>query len=77
MLEWPDTTAAPREPRYELVEDWSAFDWDPVTRQDYDNLARVQAGMRSGANELTFTNPRQEANVVHMHRVIDRYRFEA
>ena len=76
VLEWPDTTAAPRAPRYEIVEDWDAFDWDPVTRQDYDNLARVQAGMRSGANELTFTNPRQEANVVHMHRVIDRYLFE-
>lgn len=76
VLEWPDRSVAPREPRYEMVEDWDAFAWDAVTRQDYDNLARVQAGMRSGANELLFTNPRQESNVAHMHRVIDRYLFD-
>jgi len=76
VLEWPDGSATPREPRYELVEDWDAFEWDPVTRQDYDNLALVQDGMASGANELAFTNPRQEGNVAHMHRVIDRFLFD-
>ena len=77
VLEWPDARRGARPPRVEYVSDWNAFEWDPVTRQDYDNLARVQAGMRSGANEMLFTNPRQESNVVHMHRVIDRYLFDA
>jgi Phenylpropionate dioxygenase and related ring-hydroxylating dioxygenases, large terminal subunit len=75
VLEWPDRSRPARAPRYETVDDWRTFEWDPVTRQDYDNLERVQAGMRSGANEYLFTNPRQESNVVHMHRVIDRYLF--
>ncbi|MGZ4795526.1 MAG: aromatic ring-hydroxylating oxygenase subunit alpha [Acidimicrobiia bacterium] len=74
VLEWPDRSRAARPPRVETV-DCETFAWDPVTRQDYDNLARVQAGMRDGSVEWLFPNPRQEGNVVHMHRVIDRYLF--
>ena len=77
VLERPDATAPPRPPRHELVADWETFGWDPVTRQDYDNIARVQRGMRSSASEVLYGNPRQEGNVVHMHRVIDRYLFDA
>jgi nitrite reductase/ring-hydroxylating ferredoxin subunit len=73
VLEWPDPGAARRPARREVVDDWAAFDWDPVTRQDYDNLARVQLGMRSSACDLLRPNPRQEGNIVHMHRVLDRY----
>jgi phenylpropionate dioxygenase-like ring-hydroxylating dioxygenase large terminal subunit len=76
VLEWPDSRREVRVPRVEFVDDWDAFAWDPVTRQDYDNLARVQAGMRTGTNEYVFPNPRQESNVLHLHRVIDRYLFD-
>jgi hypothetical protein len=63
------------DPRVETV-DWREFAWDPVTQQDYDNLERVQRGMRDGSVEWLFPNPRQESNVVHLHRVLDRYLFE-
>ena len=53
--------------------DWSAKDWGLVTNQDYTNVGQVHAGMKSrGCKGLRF-NPRQEANVLHMHQVIDRY----
>lgn len=75
VLEWPDPTRPerPARPARRETVAWDEFEWDPVTRQDYDNLARVQAGMRSSACEVLFTNPRQESNIGHMHRVIDRY----
>lgn len=63
--------------RASTVSDWETFEWDPVTRQDYDNIARVQWGRRSSASEVLYCNPRQEGNVAHMHRVIDRYLFGA
>lgn len=72
VLEWPDPNRPPRPVRREVVA-WDEFSWDPVTQQDYDNLARVQAGMRSSACETLHANPRQESNIAHMHRVIDRY----
>jgi phenylpropionate dioxygenase-like ring-hydroxylating dioxygenase large terminal subunit len=75
VLEWPDASHPARPPRVEAV-DRLEFAWDEVTRQDYDNLARVQAGMRDGSVEWLFPNPRQESNVVHMHRVLDRYLFD-
>jgi hypothetical protein len=36
-------------------------------------MAEVQAGMRSRGFEGSRLNPRQESNVLHMHRVVDRY----
>ncbi|MFM8304903.1 MAG: SRPBCC family protein [Actinomycetota bacterium] len=41
--------------------------------QDYENVERVQAGMRSAAFRGLRLNPRQEMNLVHMHRTIDGY----
>jgi phenylpropionate dioxygenase-like ring-hydroxylating dioxygenase large terminal subunit len=71
VLAWPDETWTL--PENEVIADWSTHHWDAITRQDYTNLAGVQIGMRSrGCVELRL-NPRQEANVLHMHRVIDRY----
>ena len=36
-------------------------------------MAHVQTGMKSrGCADLRL-NPRQESNILHMHRVIDRY----
>jgi phenylpropionate dioxygenase-like ring-hydroxylating dioxygenase large terminal subunit len=75
VLEWPDASRDARPPRVETV-DWREFAWDPVTQQDYDNLERVQRGMRDGSVEWLFPNPRQEGNVVHLHRVLDRYLFD-
>ena len=75
VLEWPDESRESRPPRMETV-DWREFAWDPVTQQDYDNLERVQRGMRDGSVEWLFPNPRQEGNVVHLHRVLDRYLFD-
>jgi phenylpropionate dioxygenase-like ring-hydroxylating dioxygenase large terminal subunit len=75
VLEWPDPSRDARPPRVETV-DWREFAWDEVTRQDYENLERVQRGMRDGSVEWLFPNPRQEGNVVHLHRVLDRYLFD-
>jgi phenylpropionate dioxygenase-like ring-hydroxylating dioxygenase large terminal subunit len=72
VLEWPDASRDARPPRIETV-DWRAFAWDAVTQQDYDNLERVQRGMRDGSVEWLFPNPRQEGNVVHLQQVLDRY----
>lgn len=71
VLAWPEKNWTL--PANEVIADWSAKKWDPITQQDYTNLAGVQIGMRSrGCTDLRL-NPRQEANVLHMHRVIDRY----
>ena len=73
VLAWPDPEKDWRLPEHQVVDDWSTWKWDPISEQDYSNLAGVQVGMRSrGCRELR-PNPRQEANVLHMHRVIDRY----
>jgi nitrite reductase/ring-hydroxylating ferredoxin subunit len=73
VLEWPDSDKPWSMPERRFVADWTEKKWDPITRQDYENLAGIQTGMRSrGCGELRL-NPRQEANVLHMHRVIDRY----
>ena len=53
--------------------DWHERDWGEITEQDYTNLANVQRGMRSSGWDGARLNPRQEGNVLHMHRVIDRY----
>ena len=38
-------------------------------------MADVQAGMKSAGCAGLRLNPRQESNVLHMHRIIDRYLF--
>jgi len=53
--------------------DWSAKDWGLVTNQDYANVGHVHAGMKSRACKGLKFNPRQESNVLHMHRIIDRF----
>src|SRR5690606_6638900 len=52
---------------------WDEKDWGLVTNQDYANIVQVQAGMTSRACKGLRLNPRQEANVLHMHEVIDEY----
>ena len=60
-------------PERRFYPDWTAKEWDPVTAQDYANLAEVQTGMRSEGFDGLRLNPRQEGNIALMHRVIDRY----
>jgi hypothetical protein len=55
--------------------DWTQRDWGEITTQDYANMGEVQAGMRSAGFRGLRLNPRQEGNILHMHRVIDRYLF--
>jgi phenylpropionate dioxygenase-like ring-hydroxylating dioxygenase large terminal subunit len=73
VLEWrpPDDERPMPERRY--YPDWTAKDWGEISNQDYANLAEVQIGMKSRGFEALRLNPRQEGNVLHMHRVIDRY----
>ena len=72
-LEWPAEGEEREMCERKFYPDWSAKDWGLVTNQDYSNVAHVHAGMKSrGCKGLRF-NPRQESNVLHMHRIIDRY----
>ena len=70
-LQWPGDGWRPCE--HKIYPDWTAKDWGLITNQDFANMAHIQTGMKSrGCTDLRF-NPRQESNILHMHRVIDRY----
>jgi len=73
VLEWrePGDTSRPAKKRF--FADWHEREWGEITEQDYSNLANVQRGMRSSGWDGARLNSRQEGNVLHMHRVIDRY----
>jgi phenylpropionate dioxygenase-like ring-hydroxylating dioxygenase large terminal subunit len=73
VLEWhPPGHDAPL-PSRRFYPDWTERDWGEISNQDYANLAEVQIGMRSRGFTSLRLNRRQEGNVLHMHRVIDRY----
>jgi phenylpropionate dioxygenase-like ring-hydroxylating dioxygenase large terminal subunit len=76
VLEWPRPDEAWVMPPRRVVENWRDRNWGEITEQDYANLENVQRGMRSRGWEGARLNPRQEGNVLHMHRVIDRYLTE-
>jgi phenylpropionate dioxygenase-like ring-hydroxylating dioxygenase large terminal subunit len=73
VLEWPRPGTAWQMPERRFVADWKQRNWGEITTQDYENITRVQAGMRSRGFAGLRLNPRQEGNILHMHRVIDRY----
>jgi nitrite reductase/ring-hydroxylating ferredoxin subunit len=73
VLEWREPGSASRPAKKQFFADWHERDWGEITEQDYTNLANVQRGMRSSGWDGARLNPRQEGNVLHMHRVIDRY----
>src|SRR5438552_2609996 len=56
-----------------FFENWRERSWGEITEQDYENLGNVQQGMRSKGWTGPRLNPRQEGNILHMHRVIDDY----
>jgi hypothetical protein len=74
VLEWraPDS-ADDRQVTPKFFENWRDRNWGEITEQDYENLGNVQQGMRSAGWTGARLNPRQEGNILHMHRVIDEY----
>jgi phenylpropionate dioxygenase-like ring-hydroxylating dioxygenase large terminal subunit len=70
-LQWPGEGWRPCE--HKTYPDWSAKDWGLITNQDFTNMAHIQTGMKSRGCTGLRLNPRQESNILHMHRVIDRY----
>jgi len=74
VLEWRAPGAADeRRVQPKFFENWRDRNWGEITEQDYENLANVQQGMRSAGWPGARLNPRQEGNILHMHRVIDGY----
>ncbi len=73
VLEWPRPGKERRRVERRFYPDWTAHEWGEITNQDYANMAEVQTGMKSAGFDGLRLNPRQEANLLHMHRVIDGY----
>ncbi len=72
-LQWPPPDHSWPELKREFYPDWSAKDWGLITNQDFSNMEHIQTGMKSRGCRGLRLNPRQEGNILHMHRVIDRY----
>jgi len=73
VLEWPRPGQPWQMPERRFFPDWTARNWGEITTQDYRNIVRAQLGMKSRGFDGLRLNPRQEGNILHMHRVIDRY----
>jgi nitrite reductase/ring-hydroxylating ferredoxin subunit len=73
FLEWPSRDEGRKRARRRFYPDWTERDWGVITNQDYANMEHVQIGMKSRGGPGLRLNRRQEANVLHMHRMIDRY----
>jgi phenylpropionate dioxygenase-like ring-hydroxylating dioxygenase large terminal subunit len=73
FLEWPEDGAPPRRATRRFFPDWTERDWGEITNQDYANMEHVQAGLKARGGPGIRLNRRQEANILHMHRTIDRY----
>jgi phenylpropionate dioxygenase-like ring-hydroxylating dioxygenase large terminal subunit len=73
FLHWPQQGEAPKRAKRRFFPDWRERDWGEITNQDYANMEHVQIGMKSRGGPGIRLNRRQEANILHMHRVIDRY----
>ena len=73
VLEWPRPGADWQMPERRFYADWHERNWGEITEQDYTNLANVQRGMHSRGFDGSRLASKQESNVLHMHRVLDRY----
>jgi phenylpropionate dioxygenase-like ring-hydroxylating dioxygenase large terminal subunit len=73
VLEWPTNRDEWVMPERRRFDDWRDRDWGVITNQDYSNMERVQAGMKSRACTAVRLAQRQESNILHLHRVLDRY----
>ena len=77
FLQWPLDGEVPKKAERRFFPVWSERDWGEITNQDYANMQHVQIGMKSLGGPPMRLNRRQESNVLHMHRVIDRYLMKA
>jgi nitrite reductase/ring-hydroxylating ferredoxin subunit len=73
FLEWPPPGDGTKRVRRRFYQDWTERDWGTITNQDYANMEHVQIGLKSRGGRGLHLNRRQESNVLHMHRMIDRY----
>ncbi len=73
FLEWPREGDAPKRVQRRFHPDWTERDWGIITNQDYANMENVQVGLKSTGGPGLRLNRRQESNILHMHRMIDRY----
>jgi phenylpropionate dioxygenase-like ring-hydroxylating dioxygenase large terminal subunit len=73
FLHWPQQGEPPKRAKRRFYPDWTERDWGEITNQDYANMEHVQIGMKSRGGPGIRLNRRQESNILHMHRVIDRY----
>jgi nitrite reductase/ring-hydroxylating ferredoxin subunit len=73
FLEWPRDGVVNKRAQRRFYSDWTERDWGLITNQDYANMEHVQVGMKSRGGRGLRLNRRQESNVLHMHRMIDRY----
>jgi nitrite reductase/ring-hydroxylating ferredoxin subunit len=77
FLEWPGREHVDKRARRRFYPDWTERDWGLITNQDYANMEHVQIGLKSRGGSGLRLNRRQESNVLHMHRMIDRYLKES
>jgi hypothetical protein len=73
FLEWPRQDTVRKRARRRFYPDWAERDWGLITNQDYANMEHVQVGLKSRGGRGLRLNRRQESNILHMHRMIDRY----
>jgi nitrite reductase/ring-hydroxylating ferredoxin subunit len=73
FLEWPRDDDPPKRAARRFYPDWRERDWGEITNQDYANMEHVQIGMKSRGGPGMRLNRRQEANLLHMHRIMDGY----
>jgi nitrite reductase/ring-hydroxylating ferredoxin subunit len=77
FLEWPREGEAHKRVQRRFYPDWTERDWGLITNQDYANMTHVQIGMKSRGGQGLRLNTRQESNILHMHRMIDRYLIDS
>jgi phenylpropionate dioxygenase-like ring-hydroxylating dioxygenase large terminal subunit len=57
----------------EFYKDWHDFKWGKILTQDFLNLERMQAGMKSMSFTGLRTNPVQEVAISNFHRALDEF----
>jgi nitrite reductase/ring-hydroxylating ferredoxin subunit len=77
FLEWPREGEGHKRPQRRFYPNWTDRDWGIITNQDYANMEHVQIGMKSRGGPGLRLNRRQESNILHMHRMIDRYLIDS
>jgi phenylpropionate dioxygenase-like ring-hydroxylating dioxygenase large terminal subunit len=77
FLEWPRAGDDRKRSQRRFYPDWTERDWGIITNQDYANMEHVQIGLKSRGGPGMRLNRRQECNILHMHRMIDRYLIDS